>query len=119
MNASELRVGNYVTRNKITGRVGYEFLLLLRSNLCITDYEPIPLTEELLLKLGFTKAENSYFEIKIQTKYQHFSMYISIEYGMLTFGNGELRFNAPEFVHEVQNIYYDFMKKELTLKPTT
>ena len=70
---------------------------------------PIPLTEELLIKLGF----NNYFDkgkLKIIPK------------GRLGYKNGRTYFNSwailekqPDYVHELQNLYYALTKEELIL----
>ena len=60
MRSNELRIGNLIQKN---GKIHYTNIFTLRDikNLSIDDtdiFEPIPLTEEILLKCGFEKVKN-------------------------------------------------------------
>ena len=60
MRAKELRIGNLIQKN---GKIHYTNIFTLRDikNLSIDDtdiFEPIPITEDWLLKCGFEKVKN-------------------------------------------------------------
>lgn len=121
---NDLRINNYVYYNNEHNEIGIITKLVTEL---ITDINyvginnridvhylnkhinPIPLTEEWLIKLGF----NNYFEkgkINIIPK------------GRLGYENGRTYFNSwtilekqPDYVHELQNLYYALTKEELTL----
>lgn len=70
---------------------------------------PIPLTEEWLLKFGF---DNKYNKDK----------FTIIPKGILNYKNGRTYFNSwtilekqPDYVHELQNLYFALTGEELTL----
>jgi hypothetical protein len=107
MKASELRIGNYVLDSED------ENIMMITCGGQIDKYElaqPIPLTEEWLLKFGFEKRNNYYF---IDTDYRvayikdHFAISVGDdEYGIVL--------RKIEYVHELQNIYFALIEKELT-----
>ena len=60
MRSNELRIGNLIQKN---GKIHYTNIFTLRDikNLSIDDtdiFEPVTLTEEMLLKCGFVKVKN-------------------------------------------------------------
>lgn len=141
MKASELRIGNLINgiyydydienddstdyseeiENEIVCTVSTldsadvcEYRIYVESDLDIetfSDFKPIPLTEEWLLKLGFKKnEENGYFE---------FDRFI-VAYNDLvdSFYLCDIDvFVKIETVHHLQNLYFAIRNKELTLKP--
>jgi len=113
MNINELRINNYYKINKsvsIDENVFKLDLIDIRANKNICDLiDPIPLTEEWLLKFGF--KQNSFslnFEndtrISIHKKYNCFIAQID---------NTVIK--EIKYVHEWQNLYFDFTNEELTL----
>jgi hypothetical protein len=77
----------------------------------VSRYEPIPLTEELLLKVGFkTDSFNNYFKQNLAIDFE--TLYISV------FENEdwvEITITC-EYLHQLQNLYYALTKEELTIK---
>lgn len=62
MNANELRIGNWVTVDTVFGRQVNIQIKQRDFNKDIGDFVPIPLTSDILLKIGFTrKRDGSYF----------------------------------------------------------
>ena len=113
MEAKELRIGNYVDWNGEKAIISQ----LLEKDVCFKcgedclyeDINPIPLTEDWLINFGFdyrfTKGK-----FNILTK------------GRLGYENGRTYFNSwailekqPDYVHELQNLYYAITKEELIL----
>lgn len=89
------------------------------SEVPVTMVEPIPLTEELLLKSGFTK------------EYNGFSCGIELSYGRYLYddgANGDKLFvsincaeyplsHIPiEYLNQLQNVYFDLVGSELEIK---
>jgi hypothetical protein len=64
MKQTELRIGNYVALpNNIVVKISREDFAIYKGFANIEDYNPIPLTEEWLLKFGFEKEpEYGYFK---------------------------------------------------------
>lgn len=107
MKASELRINNTVLNNGdvFTIQHGYEI------DDAIHEYEPIHITEEWLLKLGFeTGMLNTWSIIPIDT------------YAIISLGkkaDGFYMTNLPikvNHVHQLQNLYFAITGEELTIK---
>ena len=132
--ANELRIGNYLQLDSVIFHV-YEIyndlqsVELRRKNLenpKLNDYEecdldcndlqPIPLTEELILKFGFKKIKflNEYFVE--ENGYKHLDMII--RYGcfdghrfIFDFANDKCV--NLKYVHQLQNLYFALCGEEL------
>lgn len=81
--------------------------------LAIRRFDPIPLTEEWLLKFGFKKSKNRY-ELKCFSlgKYpKDGSIY-------LTHTSNNDMYTDILFVHQLQNLYFALTGSELTIKET-
>ena len=119
MKASELRIGNYVNyKDKIIGQATGILsggIWLDKGNeiegcLCLTQFKPIPLTEEWLLKFGFEWNNfalrfNKYCIRKL--KDNEFEIYMSNE--------GYQFMIKLKYVHQLQNLYFAIIGKELTI----
>jgi hypothetical protein len=103
--ANKLRIGNYVflkSKNKIWEiTCGQEIDRGKYSN----DFQPIPLTKELLIALGFKRNLNGWFN-----EDETFS------YSKGYAGLGTKRSTKVDYVHQLQNLYFALTGKELTLK---
>lgn len=113
MKASELRIGNLV---KVPTTDGSDvFTQIEPSNYChewnseisIESYNPIPLTEEWLVKFGFVKTEdifkNIYHSIE-KFQMENINYFVGITETKLL------------YVHQLQNLYFALTGEELTLK---
>jgi len=128
MKASELRIGNYHLY-KIVNVIGEEYwelcktdihdLIFLDKKEC-TDYAPIPITEEWLLKLGFGEFIDFGYETGVFDK---FPLSIGFSYCMnnkkvmiMHKGNSTSHWIMKEIlhVHQLQNLYFALTGKELT-----
>jgi hypothetical protein len=114
MKANELRIGNYYYGDVLFPS---EYNVITANDLVELDsdplddyYQPLPLTEEWLLKFGFYKSDNYGNDEYRLDGYSYFrgSFYISDcdECGESVEIN---------FVHELQNLYFALTKKELTI----
>ena len=115
MKANELRIGNYYYGDVLFPS---EYNVIIANDLVELDsdplddyYQPLPLTEEWLLKFGFYKSDNYGNDEYRLDGYSYFrgSFYISDcdECGESVEIN---------FVHELQNLYFALTKQELTMK---
>lgn len=134
MEAQELRVGNKIWRPCCYDEVleirenGIIGLDSLRGLISYSEIEPIPITEELLLKIGFKKKRDCYlhysdyndeFSIKFDLGYAF------IEYANLCFNpedvtetnyGSSLEFPNTLHLHTLQNIWHLLTGKELEIK---
>lgn len=146
MDIKELRIGNIIEVNhyeygdmyaSVTSinDVGDLSLHLLDERFTKEEYEctmnevcPIPITDELLLKLGFKKDRNGYFEYskyndELSIRFSH--NYTFIEYANLCFNpedvtetnyGSSLEFPNTLHLHTLQNIWHLLTGKELEIK---
>lgn len=126
MKASEVRIGNlckYHVRDSIEGdsfvinTIDYEDIRILFGNED-EDYIPIPLTEEWLLKFGFTKSKKN-FSLGVHQKL--FSGVMIFIFDKLLqkwiFSIGKYKdITRVQYVHQLQNLYFALTGEELKLK---
>jgi hypothetical protein len=131
--ANELRIGNLVNHSifgncKITA-LDYEMICIQRNDKDIKEwfyteeYEPIPLTEEWLLKFGFefrntNKQYGWYLEVsKNRVLTWCHSKEISLDFDLedYDYNNTLFDFNC-EYIHRLQNLYFALTGTELTIK---
>ena len=116
MNAAELRIGNWVYRQsgKMVKEEVYNTTYKIQTINNQTGYkfQPIELTEEILLKCGFLKVRSDYEEAET------FDFY----YGVLYFdmANQSTKINnkyvlgfVPDYLHQLQNLYFALTGEEL------
>lgn len=110
---NELRIGNlydHSGRVKKVTPIVIEALFESERIWC----KAIPLTEEWLIKLGLKKIEEYCFElddIHVNTKRELI--------WIMTKCKRELEFNIPNYIHELQNLYFALTNKELNYETTT
>lgn len=106
----KMKMGFYCVKNNIGCNGSYLYGV-------VEDLQPIPLTEELLLKCGFN-VECYEFQIKEQlllTIEDFWILYNTrTNFYVVIFSNKA--FKQIEYLHQLQNIYYDFTGKELNIK---
>lgn len=133
MKASELRIGNlvYVTDN-LTNLIFKEITPINIHNLMhLTgwdkspvdiEFEPIPLTEEFLLKFGFVNIDkgdndfitytdsehNYYLQIDVRRKDGKYLILDNSFYDLRAFSMVDI-----EYVHQLQNLYFALTGNEL------
>ena len=122
MKAEELMVGNWVSykgKNYKVAMFGSECQkgVLDGILLCPIEYwQPIPLTEEWLLKFGFKtdfyggQGNVCYYASKGKFKIYSLEDNKSYQYDYTT-----NMFTMIKHVHELQNLYYALKKQELTI----
>lgn len=109
MKATELRIGNLVNENGEVIKIRQETLCDFANGYVV--FEPIPLTEEWLLKFGFKQCENEFwFEKGILLINTIGTINIKGRKG------SEATFNSDvKFVHLLQNLYFALTGEELEL----
>lgn len=134
MKPQELRVGNKIWRPCCYDEVeeirenGIIGLDSLRGLIPYSEIEPIPITEELLLKIGFKKDKKDYFnyrEYNDELSIRFSSNYTFIEYANLCFNpedvtetnyGSSLEFPNTLHLHTLQNIWHLLTGNELEIK---
>ena len=110
MTANELRIGSYVNYgNSVKKLDGELFLQLLKYT---TPFEPIPLTEEWLLKLGFDRLDERRYDKRYRRNYT-IGGFIVGNCFMVSMGSALVK---TEYVHQLQNLYFAITGEELTFK---
>ena len=118
MKNTELRIGNYVTftdeTNTIVAISPADFAREFHKGYHFDGYEPIPLTEEWLVKFGFERRQHQ--------QGMHF------KYHTVWIGNNRngrcfilkrthgRRIRRVKHVHQLQNLYFAITCEELTTK---
>jgi hypothetical protein len=116
MKATELRIGNWVQSVYFHANKQYiqvypqAFMQIARDNpsLEVNSWEPIPLTEEWLLKFGFETNDVRYWQIS------SFRLHIN-RYGEWIF-KVETFEKEIKYVHQLQNLYFALTGEELEIK---
>jgi len=111
LQSKELRIGNLIycdgALGKVTGLDSYGNIQW-QGYYPLTKLEPIPLTEEILLKVGFVKGIVN----TLINAYCLFSFYLTIHEDKLFYewkgGNIEIK-----YLHQLQNLYFALTGKEL------
>jgi hypothetical protein len=105
MKTKELRIGNYLLHDgyfiKSYGLDG--FLNIIKN---IDNYEPIPLTEEWLLKFGFEQVGFNYYLNGFKIFFDSDSYFYELrDEGMMD--------KHLEYLHQLQNLYFALTNQEL------
>ena len=113
--ATELRIGNLIEKSlksgqgrKIIDKVGVQDIVRIFENTGPFNYEPIPLTEDWLVRFGFELFPWGFVKDKLLVRHSGTAKF------WIEFGNG-LR-KELEHVHRLQNFYLETFDKELELK---
>lgn len=131
--ANELRCGNMVLYKPYGNRDGERVTIagILGMKAYFNKYTnesgmlhalmPIPLTEEWLAKFGFKRHDeedcNGYLAYRPSTA--HFSVRLFINYTghvCAHYSGTAISTNHPQYVHQLQNLYFALTGEELTIK---
>jgi len=130
MKANELRIGNCICKSlqsgngrKLFQKINAHDLLRIEDD-NLFNYEPIPLTEEILLKCGFQIRDKNYslnyggesmrFAILETNIKNPFILYFHGRFGFNTeSGRKDGDFCITHF-HQLQNLYFALTNEELT-----
>ena len=124
MKANELRIGNLVNSTLLNEcrKIDAWALSVIEQgnyqnshNTTITVFEPIPLTEEWLLKFGFSKSP--FDKTSLQYKKDIYSLIGNEEnWFCLSVGNFVHTKVRIQYLHQLQNLYFALTGEELTIK---
>ena len=109
MKASELRIGNWVKRNGLV--VQCDYMSAANCHGIPIQYEPIPITEEWLVRFG-GKENNE--EITIAINRHLYISFIDSECELVT--DDDFLIMDINHVHQLQNLYFALTGEELELK---
>jgi hypothetical protein len=127
MKANELRIGNlFILPNGDIGKISYHEIRLMVVAIEKPDYQPIPLTEEWLLKFGFVQSSNNLGNTFHILKKDGVIVMFTIEHWTNTDINSKyhnhwhceylLNGHKLQYLHQLQNIYFALTGEELTIK---
>ena len=123
MEANQLRIGNLIKEGKVEqidnsiDEVYYSGDGYYQSTYCC-NLNPIPLTEEWLLKFGFANVHTDWFYKDIgKTNSYQFCFNICLSNGKITLDSGfdENSIIKLKYVHQLQNLYFALTGRELTV----
>jgi hypothetical protein len=119
MKATELRIGNYVkTDVEEKHEISIEDLQFILDDDLDDYYQPIPITEEWLLRFGFKDISPRNI-IEIRFIKEDFTWSSSSEEVVVELCNGFRGYDLYtdcKYVHDLQNLYFSLKRKELELK---
>ena len=117
MKASELRIGNLVMDGKEIEQVNARMIDMLVK--IEADFDPIPLTEEWLLKLGFKQCGYEMLSWKHETLLPSFNLdginwadFDEPDYQFLNYKVAD-EILRIDYVHQLQNLYFALTGEEL------
>jgi len=113
--ANELRIGNYYIdiTDELRELSGYELWQMTvkenKGNLGIMEYQPVPITQQRLIDLGFEDIGSYEYQIDhdliVENEYT--------ENGFWNFVYGNAYITRIKSVHQLQNLYFAITGKEL------
>jgi len=115
---NEIRIGNFIqlkNEDYITTVEPSTFSLGVMVNV---NYEPVPITQEWLLKFGFEKLIDNEFTLRYDLKKDPRFDYFFPKHNLKTFGlrfQGITLFDEIKYIHQLQNLYFLLTAKELKL----
>jgi hypothetical protein len=127
MKANELRIGNlFILPNGDIGKISYHEIRLMVVAIEKPDYQPIPLTEEWLLKFGFVQSSNNLGNTFHILKKDGVIVMLTIEHWTNIDINSKyhnhwhceylLNGHKLQYLHQLQNLYFALTGEELTIK---
>ena len=109
MKANELRIGNYIKQGKIWYlEVSEDGSYMYKAGSYGSNAEPIPLTEEWLLKFGFSTLSFGNTERVMNINDSSFIIEFFEYTGFYHYSGGEgVKLSAPiQYVHQLQNLVF-------------
>lgn len=122
-NAGELRLNNWLNFDSVDCPVQIDgiqsYMLSFNGSFTsIDDFNPIPLTEEILIKVGFNYAddENYFLQLPVFGMFK-FMLHSdkSDNFEIVTFSIKDVS-KEVRSVHQLQNLYYTLTGEELEIK---
>jgi hypothetical protein len=125
LKATELRIGNWVSSKEIPVQI--EKITTETVRYCFGDFpisyiKPIPITEDWLLLLGFTKRDGLFRLSKYWVEFRNFDCVgLKIIFGCFQINKIYITYSVDtiEYVHQLQNLYFALTGYELKLQETS
>lgn len=116
MKSNELRIGNWVYDKKFKGNIEFKsFFGLCNIENNPDAFEPIPLTEEWLLRFGFYKPAYSWIGDKFHlSEWDDYPLNWCVAFNK----NNAILVDKLKYVHQLQNLYFALTGQELEIKTT-
>lgn len=126
--ANELRIGSKIQQKKTRGLYICYVIEILEKGINVKakgqfgewflrfeEIEPIPLSEEILLKCGFEKISEYIFSIEIDNGWH---LNIESNYIFLKYQDNECEIShfKFEYIHQLQNLYFALTGTELNIE---
>ena len=122
MEAKELRIGNWINvtfssivKQQVVDCMCDSVNTKCHESLPFDFIEPIPLTEEWLLKFGFIKRNEYEFDFW-QNSMWKLKEYKKKKYYILFHCSDEVDCTLIKYVHQLQNLYFALTGEELQIK---
>ena len=121
MKATELRIGNLVN-NPYDEPTNVDFNVLHYIGVCvmnkqiIENYQPIPLTEEWLVKFGFKETTDNKLILYYELSSGAYLEKVGEVLMLFDRGGYMLSHDNLKHVHQLQNLYHALTGEELTLQ---
>lgn len=115
MKVNELRVGNWTNNNVENVKLSKKDLIFLLTNDNEHFANPIPLTEEWLIKFGFEEDDDDY----LKSITESLDLQVNIKRNRIVLeGYDGVNFLEikPQYVHQLQNLFYYLCGEELQIK---
>jgi hypothetical protein len=128
MKAQELRIGNYL-KNDVVVKIDAKIIFNIWAE--AEDYEPIPITEEWILKFGFEMFDylvsdvfdDDFVYIAYKLMLKNKKSYYTIcnrrtdyfDFCLKVIWAEEIQLSAIKYVHELQNLYFALEGEELEI----
>lgn len=114
IDAKDLRIGNWVIYN-----AGFGKQMKIEKGEWLDFpqyYEPIPITHEILEKCGFLKLPSCYEEAETTDFYLR-PLYFDMANSSIKINGVYQQISFPEYLHDLQNLYFALTGEELNYKP--
>jgi hypothetical protein len=110
---SELRIGDWVTEHPFSSRrpSGEPYQITLEDFYYLQFLNPIPLTEDWLLKFGFEKINHVHGYVFYSHRKSKISVYLDMKIEWMGYLTA-----CKTYVHQLQNLYFALTGEELILK---
>ncbi|EKT4545836.1 hypothetical protein AAIP58_000087 [Flavobacterium psychrophilum] len=120
MNASELRIGNYIktitegTHSQIVWQISLVGSELGVNSYHISKIKPVLITKKKLLNFGYSFENDFVFTLKNDFRY---SIFIKNDKYYFNYQGacGEFLNKRVKYVHQIQNLYFSLTGHELTV----
>jgi hypothetical protein len=109
---NEVRIGNFV-QHELSDKYSIVKRECFEKPYYLNDYNPIPLTEEWLLRLGFEKLHNDYYILNAGDFELRYYYNVSGSAWKFELNNSLINITC---VHQLQNLYHALTGKELEIK---